>query len=111
MSERAQQSIIRGLRGLRGFLEKGSNYDNTLRGPDQRNYRRRFRGPSHAWVWVLRSRLPGGDGLELQSRGILFVSQQNLEIEYKGQLLKQKYRPDFLVDNKVIVEIKALACL
>jgi GxxExxY protein len=49
--------------------------------------------------------------LELQSHGILFVSQQNLEIEYKGQLLKQKYRPDFLVDNKVIVEIKALACL
>ena len=49
--------------------------------------------------------------LELHSRGISFVSQQQLQIEYKGQLLKQKYKPDFLVDNYVIVEIKALACL
>src|SRR4030067_38739 len=38
---------------------------------------------------------------------IPFESQKQLEIEYKGVTLKKKYSPDFLVFDKIIVEIKA----
>jgi GxxExxY protein len=48
---------------------------------------------------------------ELELQGVLFVPQQEVTITYKGRTLKQKYKPDILVDNKVIVEIKALARL
>jgi GxxExxY protein len=30
-----------------------------------------------------------------------------LQISYNGALLKQKYKPDLMVDGRVIVEIKA----
>jgi len=46
--------------------------------------------------------------LELELQGIPFVRQQELDISYKGRILKQKYKPDIIVDGKVIVEIKAL---
>ena len=49
--------------------------------------------------------------LELEIRGAPVVSQQELEISYKGRKLKQKYKPDFVADGKVIVEIKAIAKL
>ena len=49
--------------------------------------------------------------LELKLRGVPFLSQQELAVTYKGQRLKHKYRPDLIVDGKVIVEIKALAQL
>jgi len=49
--------------------------------------------------------------IELQTRGVLFIAQQELNINYKGRILKQKYRPDMIVGGKVIVEIKALARL
>jgi GxxExxY protein len=49
--------------------------------------------------------------IELQTRGVLFIAQQELNINYKGRILKQKYRPDMIVEGKVIVEIKALARL
>ena len=48
---------------------------------------------------------------ELQLQGTPFVAQQELTVTYKGRTLKQKYKPDILVDNKVLVEIKALARL
>ncbi len=46
--------------------------------------------------------------IELKSRGIPFKSQQELHIMYKGELIKQKYKPDFLCFDKIIVEIKAV---
>ncbi len=49
--------------------------------------------------------------LELGSQGVAFVAQPELGITYKGRALKQKYRPDLVVDNAVVVEIKALARL
>ena len=49
--------------------------------------------------------------LELKSRGIPFVAQKELLIIYKGQPLQQKYRPDLIIDKKVIVELKALSRL
>ena len=49
--------------------------------------------------------------LELELRGVPFVRQRELSITYKGRQLQQKYKPDILADNEVIVEIKALARL
>ena len=46
--------------------------------------------------------------IELASRGIPFEPQQELRIIYKRRELDQKYIPDFIVYEKVIVEIKAL---
>ena len=45
--------------------------------------------------------------VEFGLRKIPFESQKQLEIEYKGVTLKKKYSPDFLVFDKIIVEIKA----
>ena len=48
---------------------------------------------------------------ELNLRGIQFERQKELDIFYKDLLIPRKYRPDLLVDNKVIVEIKAVSGL
>ena len=40
---------------------------------------------------------------------ILFVPKKPLA--YKGRLLKQKYEPDFICMEKIIVEIKAVSVL
>jgi len=45
---------------------------------------------------------------EMHARGIPFVAQQPLPILFKGEPLKQTYKPDFLCGGKIIVEIKAL---
>ena len=44
---------------------------------------------------------------ELYLRGINFFRQQNVPIPYKGVKLKTVLRLDLLVENKVIVDIKA----
>ena len=46
--------------------------------------------------------------IELAARRISFESQKELRISYKGQVLAKTYIADFLVFDKVIVEIKAL---
>jgi GxxExxY protein len=46
--------------------------------------------------------------LELASQAIPFQSQQPLKLKYKGQLLDQKYIPDFICFETIIVEIKAV---
>lgn len=48
---------------------------------------------------------------ELAVRSISFRSQVELELKYKGQLLKQSYVPDFVCYDKIILELKALAGL
>ncbi len=45
---------------------------------------------------------------EFKLLGIPFESQQPIDIEYKGDVLKQKYIPDFICFDKIIVEIKAV---
>jgi GxxExxY protein len=47
-------------------------------------------------------------GIELRERSIPFASQQDLQLIYKGHLLKQKYVPDFICYNQIIVELKAV---
>ena len=45
---------------------------------------------------------------ELKRQGIPFVSQQELILHYKGESLKQIYRPDFICFDNIIVELKAV---
>ena len=48
---------------------------------------------------------------ELKLREIYFERQKELDIHYKDFLIQKKYRPDLIVENKVIVEIKATSGL
>jgi GxxExxY protein len=43
---------------------------------------------------------------ELRTRHIPFESQPQLQLVYKGQPLKQKYQPDFVCHNNIILELK-----
>jgi GxxExxY protein len=45
---------------------------------------------------------------ELLSRGIMVQRQLSLPIVYKGQLVEVGYRIDMLVDDRVVVELKAV---
>lgn len=45
---------------------------------------------------------------ELHFRKIPFIPQAELELTYKGEPLKQKYKPDIICYNKIIVELKAV---
>jgi len=47
-------------------------------------------------------------GIEFSSCTIPFKAQIPLELCYKGKPLQQKYIPDFICFEKIIVEIKAL---
>ena len=46
--------------------------------------------------------------IEQALRGIPFVAQQSLPLEYKGRPLKCIYQPDLVVYGTVIVELKAV---
>lgn len=49
--------------------------------------------------------------IEFELQGMLFVPQMQLALTYKGRPLKQKYIPDFLLFDKIILEIKAVTQL
>lgn len=46
--------------------------------------------------------------IELTDRKIPFDAQRGLELHYKSATLKQEYFPDFLIENKLVLEIKAV---
>ena len=46
--------------------------------------------------------------IEFTDRGIPFESQHKLPIIYKGRILEQFYRADFVCYDKIIVEVKAV---
>ncbi|MBK1828185.1 GxxExxY protein [Haloferula rosea] len=46
--------------------------------------------------------------IEFEDQSVPFVSQPKLELGYKGRLLRQRYQPDFLCYQKVVLEIKAV---
>jgi len=48
---------------------------------------------------------------ELILRGISFERQRSLQVEFKGMRLDCGYRLDLLVEDKVVVEIKAVESL
>ncbi len=45
---------------------------------------------------------------ELRLRNIPFVSQQELQILYKGIKLEQAYKPDIICHGQIILELKAV---
>lgn len=45
---------------------------------------------------------------ELAARDIPFETKKQLSLEYKGEVLQQVYRPDFICYGNIIVELKAL---
>jgi len=49
--------------------------------------------------------------LELGLRKIPFRAQADLKLDYKGHLLKQRYQPDFICFDKIVLEIKAVSAL
>lgn len=49
--------------------------------------------------------------IEFEIQGILFVPKKPLALSYKGRPLKQKYEPDFIGYDKIILEIKAVSTL
>ena len=46
--------------------------------------------------------------LEMASQGLPFKSQAVLDLSYKNNKLKRKYTPDFLLFDKIVLEIKAV---
>lgn len=46
--------------------------------------------------------------IEFRERSIPYVSQQDLQLFYKGRMLKQRYIPDFICYDQIIVELKAV---
>jgi GxxExxY protein len=46
---------------------------------------------------------------ELAVRSIPYVSQQELRLNYKGESLRQTYKPDLICYGNIIVELKALS--
>ena len=49
--------------------------------------------------------------LEFGIQNIPFIAQAALNIEYNGTSLKQRYAPDFICYEKIILEIKAVSKL
>jgi GxxExxY protein len=47
--------------------------------------------------------------IELGLQGIVFQPQAELQLSYKGKILKQHFYPDFLCFGKIVVEIKAFS--
>jgi GxxExxY protein len=46
--------------------------------------------------------------IELSARNIPFGPQQEMYIQYKGQILNKYYVADFICYDKIVVELKAL---
>ena len=49
--------------------------------------------------------------IELEHQGIPFKAQPPLQLEYRGHILKQTYKPDLICYDKIIVELKAVSNL
>lgn len=44
---------------------------------------------------------------ELEDIGIIYKREVSLEVKYKDKVVG-KYKPDFIIDNKIVLEIKAV---
>jgi GxxExxY protein len=49
--------------------------------------------------------------IELGLQGIAFTAQAHLPLSYKGRPLRQRFQPDFVCFEKIILEIKAVSAL
>jgi GxxExxY protein len=49
--------------------------------------------------------------IEFELQNIPYVFEPKIQLEYKGRLLKQYFKPDFVCYEKIIVELKAVSIL
>jgi len=49
--------------------------------------------------------------MELGLQSLPFVAQAHLPLSYKGRPLRQRFQPDFVCHEKIILEIKAVSAL
>jgi GxxExxY protein len=47
--------------------------------------------------------------IELRLQGVPFVAQKPLSLEYKSCPLRAKYEPDFICNEKIVLELKAVS--
>lgn len=47
--------------------------------------------------------------IEFEYKGIPFLSQKELKLSYRGRLLKQTFKADFVCFEKILIEIKAVS--
>ena len=54
-----------------------------------------------------------GDALEIEfiDNNIKYSKEQKYNISYKGNILPHKYKADFIINDKIVLEIKAIQCL
>jgi len=54
-----------------------------------------------------------GDALEIEftDNNINYFRETTFNISYKGNLLPHKYKADFIIDNKIVLKIKAISTL
>ena len=54
-----------------------------------------------------------GDALEIEfiDNNIKYSKEKKYNISYKGNILPHKYRADFIINDKIVLEIKAIKCL
>lgn len=54
-----------------------------------------------------------GDALEIEfiDSNINYSREKQFDIIYKGNLLPHKYKADFIIENKIVLEIKAISSL
>ena len=45
---------------------------------------------------------------ELESHGVPFTAQPELTLNYKGRVLQQIYKPDFICYDLIVLELKAV---
>jgi GxxExxY protein len=53
------------------------------------------------------------DALEIEfiDNGIVYSREKKYAISYKGNILPHKYKADFIIDDIIVLEIKAIDCL
>jgi GxxExxY protein len=49
--------------------------------------------------------------LEFAVRSIPFRPQVQMNLSYNGTVLRQKFQPDFLCDNRILLELKATSTI
>lgn len=49
--------------------------------------------------------------IELINNNIEYSKEKKFNISYKGNILPHKYKADFIINNKIVLEIKAIQCL
>ena len=49
--------------------------------------------------------------IEFKNANITFIREMRFDIEYKGIILPHKYYADFVIDGKIILEVKAASVI